>query len=228
MKNIAIIPARSGSKGLKDKNIKELCGKPLLAYTIECAISSQKFEKVFVSTDSKEYAEIAKQYGADASFLRSKDNSGDVAGSWDVVKEVIFHLENEGLFYEKIMLLQPTSPLRIAEDIVKCFQLMEEKEANTVLSVTEVEHSPIWCNTLSSDLCMEHFFNDKYSNLPRQMLPKYYRLNGAIYLINRSELEKEKMFSDRCYAYIMPNIRSIDIDTDIDFIFAETIMNRRK
>lgn len=226
LKNIAIIPARSGSKGLKDKNIKKLCGKPLLAYTIECALESQKFDKVFVSTDSEEYAKIAQQYGADASFLRSKDTSGDTAGSWDVVKEVISCFEKDGLMYDNIMLLQPTSPLRMVQDIHSSFQLMKEKEANVVLSVTEVEHSPIWCNTLNDDLCMDYFFNDKYLNLPRQMLPQYYRLNGAIYLIKRSELEKEKMFRNKCYAYIMPNIRSIDIDSDLDFIIAETIMKR--
>ena len=88
MKNIAIITARSGSKGLKDKNIKELCGKPLLSYSIECALESGRFDKVFVSTDSPRYAEIAERYGADASFLRSAKTSGDTAGSWDVVREV--------------------------------------------------------------------------------------------------------------------------------------------
>lgn len=225
MKNIAIIPARSGSKGLKDKNIKELCGKPLLAYSIECAIESQKFDKIFVSTDSLEYASIAEKYGADASFLRSKHNSGDMAGSWEVVKEVVMHLEKQNEYYDRIMLLQPTSPLRTIEDVNQSFRLMEEKEANAIVSVTEVEHSPLWCNTLREDLCMDQFISEKYSNLPRQTLPKYYRLNGAIYLIKRDELEKEKMFRDKCYAYIMPNERSVDIDSELDFKMAEYIIS---
>lgn len=224
MRNIAIIPARSGSKGLKDKNIKELNGVPLMVYTIEAALKSNRFDKVFVSTDSKEYAQIAEKYGADVSFLRSEDNSNDTAGSWDVVREVIRNFEQQNECFDNIMLLQPTSPLRTEEDINKAFQLMETKNANAILSVTEVEHSPLWCNTLEEDLCMDRFVNEKYSGMPRQMLPVYYRLNGAIYLIKKEELDVSQMFRNECYAYIMPNDRSIDIDTELDFKMAEFIL----
>lgn len=227
MKNIAIIPARSGSKGLKDKNIKLLSGIPLLGYSIKAAQESKQFDKIFVSTDSEEYADIAEKYGADASFLRTEKNSGDTVGSWDVVREVIERFENEGKFYDRIMLLQPTSPLRIAEDINKSFELMELKEANAVLSITEAEHSPLWCNTLQEDLCMDSFVNEKYLGVPRQNLPTYYRLNGAIYLIRREELDEMRMFRKKCYAYIMPNIRSIDIDSELDFKLAEYIIEKK-
>lgn len=221
MKSIAIIPARSGSKALKDKNIKELCGKPLLAYSIECAKQSGRFDKIFVSTDSTEYAEVAEKYGADASFLRSAENSSDTANSWDAVREVINKFRDKDQEFDYIMLLQPTSPLRTSEDIENSFEILKEKSAHAVLSVTEAEHSPLWCNTLGEDLCMDTFRNEKYANLPRQQLPKFYRLNGAIYLMDRLELDKENMFQDRCYAYIMPQERSIDIDTEIDFKIAE-------
>lgn len=224
MKNIAIITARSGSKGLKDKNIKELCGKPLLAYSVECAIKSGQFDKVFVSTDSPHYARIAEEYGADASFLRTEENSGDRAGSWDVVREVIEKFEGENEYYDNIMLLQPTSPLRTEEDICKSFALMEEKAANAVVSVCESEHTPLWCNTLPDDLCMDNFRNGKYFDLPRQELPAYYRINGAVYLIKREELDRTLMFRHRCYAYVMPHERSIDIDTEFDFKIAEIFM----
>ena len=224
MKNLAIITARSGSKGLKDKNIKELCGKPLLAYSVECALGSGQFDKVFVSTDSQHYARIAEKYGADASFLRTAENSGDKSGSWDVVKEVIEKFEQKEYFYDNIMLLQPTSPLRTEEDICNCFALMEEKEANAVISVCEAEHSPLWCNTLPDDLCMDNFQNEKYFGLPRQALPMYYRLNGAVYLISREDLDRYPMFRHRCYAYIMSHERSIDIDTEFDFKMAEFFM----
>ena len=212
MGNIAIIPARSGSKGLKDKNIKKLLGKPLLAYScllytsdaadelkdknikkllgkpllaysIEAAKKSEKFDEIFVSTDSKLYAVIAQEYGANASFLRSPKTSSDTADSWSVVREVIEKFEEKGKKYNTIMLLQPTSPLRTEEDICNSFQLMEQKKANAILSVTEVEHSPLWCNTLDQDMCMDHFQNNKYKDYPRQFLPKFYRLNGAIYLL---------------------------------------------
>lgn len=225
MKRIAIIPARSGSKGLKDKNIKELNGKPLIAYSIECAIESKMFDKVFVSTDSQIYADIATQYGADASFLRSAENSSDTAGSWDVVREVIAKLQEHGEEYDEIMLLQATSPLRTEEDIIKSVELLHEKNGNAVVSLTECDHSPIWCNMLPEDKKMDNFEREEYKNLPRQTLPTFYRYNGAIYLVTAKELQnKEHMLEKDCYAYVMPQNRSIDIDTALDFMIAETIM----
>ena len=229
MRRIAIIPARSGSKGLKDKNIKELNGKPLIAYSIEAAIKSRMFDKIFVSTDSQKYADIAMEYGADASFLRSEINSSDTAKSWDVVREVIDILEIKGECYNEIMLLQATSPLRTPDDIVNAINVLNRKNANSVVSVTECDHSPIWCNTLPEDGSMDAFDNMEYRDVPRQELPIYYRYNGAIYLIKRNELSNmNHMFEHRCYAYIMPQSRSIDIDTELDFLIAEVILKKMK
>lgn len=228
MSNIAIIPARSGSKGLRDKNIKLLNGIPLMAYTIKSAIDSGMFDCVFVSTDSSEYVKIAKAYGADAHFLRSEKNSSDMSGSWDVVKEVLEQFKSEGKYFDNIMLLQPTSPLRTKEDIKNSLDLMEKKDANAIVSVTEAEHSPLWCNTLSQDLAMTNFFSDNVINTPRQELPTYYRLNGAIYLLKQEELQKESMFKDKCFAYIMPKERSVDIDTELDFWIAQYILTSKK
>lgn len=223
--SIAIITARAGSKGLPDKNIKPLRGIPLMAYTINAAQKSGCFQKIFVSTDSEKYAGIAEEYGADASFLRSAETSSDHAGSWDVVREVIREFEQRGETFERIMLLQPTSPLRTAEDIQNSFRLMKDKNANSVVGVTLTDHSPLWCNTLPEDLSMENFRNEQYCDFPRQLLPKYYRVNGAIYLIRRDELYVEKMLRKNSYAYIMPQERSIDIDTEFDFRLAELIMD---
>ena len=220
---IAIIPIRSGSKGLKDKNILPLNGKPLVAWTIESALASNVFDKVFVSTDSEYYAEIAKEYGADASTLRSRENASDSAGSWDVVKEVLCYWRKHGVTYDEIMLLQATSPLRNSLDIIHSVEIMKEKNAESVLSVTEMNHSPLWSNTIPESLEINDFIQEEY-DVPRQQLPKYYSLNGAIYLIKRSELEKEKMFHEKCFAYIMPPNRSIDIDTSLDFKLAELYM----
>lgn len=225
MSRIAIIPARSGSKGLKDKNIKELNGKPLIAYSIEAAIESRMFDKVFVSTDSKKYADMAIKFGADASFLRSEKNSSDTAGSWDAVREVIDVLKAKGEEYSEIMLLQATSPLRTVEDIMNAVHLLEEKKASAVVSLTECDHSPIWCNILPQDGSMDHFDRPEYKDLPRQSLPTFYKYNGAIYLVTNKELyNSDHMFEHGCYAYIMPQERSIDIDTALDFLIAETIM----
>ena len=224
-RRIAIIPARSGSKGLPDKNIKELCGKPLLAHSIDCAVRSRAFDTIFVSTDSPEYARIAEQYGADAHFLRSEANSSDTAGSWDVVREVIERFAEEGKKFDEVMLLQPTSPLRISDDIVNSIELLVRMNAQSVISVTECDHSPIWCNTLPEDRSMDNFRRKEYANIPRQQLPTYYRYNGAIYLLKTDELYADSMFEHGCYAYVMPQNRSVDIDTELDFKIAEVIMN---
>lgn len=221
MGNLAIIPARSGSKAIKDKNIYDLNGKPLIAYSIESALASMMFDDIIVSTDSEQYADISRQYGAEVPFLRSAETSGDSANSWSVVREVVNKLSDAGREYDRIMLLQPTSPLRTAENIENSFVLMEEKQANSILSVVEVEHSPLWCNTIPEDGCMDHFRRLEYADLPRQELPVYYRMNGAIYLINIEELAMEPMFANRCYAYVMPQERSVDIDTKMDFLIAE-------
>lgn len=228
MNNLAVITARSGSKGLHDKNIKLLNGIPLLAYSVKAAQDSMCFQTIFVSTDSPRYAEIAEAYGADASFLRSEKNSSDTAGSWDVVREVVDTFEGRGQYFDNIMLLQPTSPLRTAEDIKNSFTLLEEKKASSVIGVTETSHSPLWCNILPESLSMDHFRDERYCDLPRQKLPKYYRINGAIYLVTREELKIEKLLRKNCFAYVMPGERSIDIDTELDFIIAEQIMVRMK
>ena len=157
MRSIAIIPARSGSKGLPDKNIKPLNGKPLLAYSIEAALASGMFDTVHVSTDSERYAGIARQYGADEPFLRSAETSSDTASSEDAIREVLRRYEEMGQRFDAFMLLQPTSPLRTADDIRAAFGVMEEKLAESVVSVCEMEHSPLWCNTLPPDGSMRAF-----------------------------------------------------------------------
>lgn len=227
MKNLAIIPARSGSKGLKDKNIKELCGKPMIAYSIEAALNSEKFDMVYVSTDSEDYASIAMKYGAQVSFLRAESLSGDQIGTWDVVKDVVDCFEKMGQYYDSITLLQPTAPLRDAQDIINGFQLFVEKSASAVIGVCEMEHSPLWGNTLENNLCMNNFIRQDLVQIPRQQLPTYYRVNGALYLIRRERLEKmQELYDSKCFAYIMQRDHSIDIDDEIDFKIAEALLCR--
>lgn len=151
MVNLAIIPARSGSKGLKDKNIKLLNGKPLLVYSIEAALQAGVFDQVMVSTDSIEYSKIAKSYGAQVPFLRSEVNSSDQASSWDMVREVLSFYREEGKEFDSFCLLQPTSPLRNAEDIRNAYRLYAEHKAASVISVCETEHSPLWCGHLGEE-----------------------------------------------------------------------------
>ena len=219
-KILAIIPARSGSKGLKDKNIKNLKGKPLLAYTIEAARACMFFDRVIVSTDSEKYAQIAKNYGADVPFLRTAINSSDNANSWDVAKEVLSKLEEK---YDVIVWLQPTSPLRTAEDITKAIDLFFEKEADTLFSVCETQHPMFWCNTLDETLSAKDFIKQEFHK-PRQQLPKSYTLNGAIYVVKTACLKNLNLYSDKGFVYIMDKKHSIDIDTEIDFKLAELLL----
>lgn len=226
MKNIAIIPARSGSKGLKDKNIKLLNGQPLLKYSVETAISSRVFDEIMVSTDSEHYATIAKMCGASVPFLRSDDNSGDKASSWDVVIEVLNYYKQNGQIFDTFCLLQPTSPLRKAEDIIAAYKLFNEKQAKAVVSVCEVDHSPLWCNVLQEDRSLENFLPEGARG-QRQSFKQYYRINGAIYIANvRQFLEDNDLYVKNCYAYIMDKKLSVDIDTLDDFEYAEYLLNK--
>lgn len=221
-KILAIIPARSGSKGLKDKNIKELCGKPMMAYTIDAAVRSGIFDTVHVSTDSEKYAQIAKQYGADVPFLREAVYATDLSSSWDVVKYVLEKYRKFGKKFTMIALLQPTTPLRTDEDIRGAYELLVQNQANAVVSVCEVDHSPLWTDVLPEDRSMKGFVAKEYREVPRQQLPVHYRVNGAIYLMKIEMLaEISDLYDQNCYAYIMDKAHSIDIDNENDFKFAE-------
>lgn len=221
MKNIAIIPARSGSKGLPNKNIRALCGKPLLAYSIEAALQSGKFDVVHVSTDSKSYAEIAKRYGADVPFLRSMENSSDTASSWDAVLETLDKYAKLSSKFDTVMLLQPTSPLRTCGDISAAFALMEEKKANAIVSVCQGDYH----SALPADGSMARFLPNEVKNKRRQDAEKLYRVNGAIYLANAAYLlEDQDIYRSLCFAYIMNDRKSIDIDDELDFAFAEFML----
>ena len=225
MNNIAIIPARSGSKGLKDKNIRLLNGKPLLAYTIEAALKSKCFDTVMVSTDSKKYAKIAKEYGAEVPFLRSEATSQDTTSPWEVMKEVLENYRALGMEFDTFALLQPTSPLRNAQDIRNAYAEMKEKKANAVVSMCELECSMHLVNTLPRSLSMKGFISSEQYNKRRQDIRPYYRFNGAIYISKvKSFMKHMNIYDDKCYAYIMDRSRSYDIDDMTDIRIVEAIL----
>jgi CMP-N,N'-diacetyllegionaminic acid synthase len=224
LRNIAIIPARSGSKGLPDKNIKILNGKPLMAYTIEAARNSNLFDEIFVSTDSHEYASIAREWGASVPFFRNNELSTDTASSWDVVKDTLINYQAMGKEYDSVFLLQPTSPLRKSEDIINGYKIFKNKKAKAVVAVCEVDHSPLWCNALPEDYSLENFLNRDLINDPRQNLQTYYRINGALYIVNIEYfMSTDNIYNEKCFAVLMPKDRSIDIDDAIDFKIAEAL-----
>ncbi len=227
-KNIlAIIPARSGSKGIKDKNIKILNKKPMIAYTIEAAIHSNAFKDVIVSTDSQEYANISKDYGAQVPFIRPRYLSTDLTTTEDVIIHTIDQLKKMGNEYDYFMVLQPTSPLRDSKDISNSIKLLHDKKAKCIVSVTKVDTNPQYMNILERDLSIDNFIS-KNAKTRRQDLPQYYSLNGAIYL---SEVEhyinNRTFYSKGCFAYIMSKINSLDIDDETDFFIAESILKNK-
>lgn len=227
MKKIAIITARSGSKGLKDKNIKELNGIPLLVYSINAAKKSEIFDEIMVSTDSKEYADIARKYGASVPFLRSIQNSSDSSSSWDTVLEVLEKYKTIDREFDEIVLLQPTSPLRTSEDIIKADKLFMDKKADAITSVCELDHSPLWCTKLDESLSLEDFRTQIKNMGNRQTLERYYRINGAIYIRRiLNENDSIRILNKKDFAYIMERKKSIDIDTIEDFELAEFYLNK--
>lgn len=224
---LAIIPARGGSKRLPRKNILDLCGKPLIAYTIEAALKSKSISKVVVSSDDEEILNISKKFGADI-IKRPIDLARDTATTFDAIKHTIDNFEK----YDYIVLLQPTSPLRNEKHIDEAIQLLKEKNAHAVISVCKMEHSPLWSNTLPKDGSMNNFLEEEILKKRSQDLEKYYRLNGAIYICRTDKLLKNKDFfiKDYIFAYVMDRESSIDIDEEIDFEIAEffyCIKNRK-
>lgn len=227
MKSIAIIPARSGSKGLKDKNIKELNGVPLLVYSINAAKDSGIFDEIMLSTDCQLYADIAIENGASVPFLRSVEQSTDNAGSWSVVEEVLRKYNEIGKRFDTVCLLQPTSPLRKAEDIVAGYEVFSSKQADAVTAVCKVDHSPLWSMVLPEDGSLSGFRKNLRS-VPRQKLDQYYRINGALYIRRVSYNEGQVILWDcKEYAYIMDRRKSVDIDTIEDFELAEWYLQNK-
>lgn len=223
LKVMAIIPARGGSKRLPQKNILPLAGKPLIHWTIEAAQKSKYIDNIFVSTDDKEIANVASKLNIFIPELRPPELATDKTSTNDVLNYTINKFAEN---FNIILLLQPTSPLRTAYHIDESLEMFIKKNASTVVSVTPCEHSPLWANSLPPNLSMNNFI--KEDSLKRsQELEVYYRINGAIYILNKNQFIQDKKISytDKSFAYIMPPYLSVDIDNEFDFQFANFIMH---
>lgn len=221
---LALIPARGGSKGIPGKNIKALAGKPLLAYTIEAARSCPCVDDVLVSTDSEEIAETARKFGAWVPFLRPEELASDTAKTMDAVLYTLRRLAEEGKEYDYVVLLQPTSPLRRSEDIEGAVGLALET-GEDVVAVSEVADSPILMRTCDEGGRLTPLLPGS-STVRRQDMPKYYRVNGSIYVNRVSALSEETSLNDNPVGYIMPRECSVDIDESVDFAVAEYFLRR--
>lgn len=221
---VAIIPARAGSKGLKDKNIIDLCGKPLMAYSIEAALKSKVFSRIIVSTDSERYAGIAIQYGAEV-IMREKELASDTATTYMVVENILGKLGNIDYF----VLLQPTSPLRNETHIREAINLFEENsdKFDFLASVKEAEHASVLVKPIEEDLSLK-FFDTDFSTYRRQGF-KDYSPNGAIFIAKPDAyLEQKHFFGKRSIGYIMDKYSSADIDDELDYELAKVLMARGK
>lgn len=218
---LAIIPARGGSKRLPRKNVLDLCGKPLIAWSIEAGLKSQYVDKIVVTSDDDEILEISEKFGANI-IKRPDELASDASTTFDAIKHSINNVEK----YDYIVLLQPTSPLRNSKNIDEAIELLESKNADAVVSVCEMDHSPLWSNTLPENGNMNNFLKDEILNKRSQDIEKYYRLNGAIYICKTDKLLEEKSFmlKHNIFAYVMNRMNSVDIDEDIDFKVAKTLI----
>ena len=224
MKKIAIIPARSGSKGLPNKNILMLGNKPLIAYTIEAALKSKEFERVIVSTDSLEYKYIAEKFGAEV-FMRSEELSNDKASSFVVIEDILNKIETPVDYF---VLLQVTSPFRNENHIKESIEIFENgiSEYDFLVSMQKSDKSSSLIKPIYDSGTLEEY-NIDYSNYSRQKYDEYHP-NGAIFIGKVKEyLEQKHFFGKRAKAYFMNKEDSVDIDDSIDFEIAITILNKK-
>jgi CMP-N,N'-diacetyllegionaminic acid synthase len=226
---VCVIPARGGSKGLPGKNIKNLCGKPLIAHTIEQAKQSKYIDRVVVSTEAGEIAQISLKYGAEVPFIRPQDLAGDSIATIDVLLHAINWFENEAQYpFDIFILLHVTTPLRSVEDIDNSIALLVEEKADNVFSVAEAHRNPYFNMVeINKAGCATLVKQGDFTT--RQAAPLVYDMNSSIYVWWKERLkEKKKIFLDKTMIYLMPKERSIDIDDNIDFKIAEMMMAERK
>lgn len=227
---IGLIPARGGSKGVPGKNIKDLCGKPLIAWTIEAALNAEGIDRVIVTTDDEDIARVAKEYGAEVPFMRPAELASDTASAVDVYLHAIDFVKNEtGEDVEKFMVFLPTAPMRTSKHIDEAIAQFKEQKGRTLLSFTEAETPATWYHRLDEEGRVHNAgFGQGATMSNRQKNETYIVPNGAIYILDYDLLKNERnYYCDNTVAYIMSKEDSADIDFPIDFEFAEFLMKKK-
>lgn len=219
---LALIPARGGSKGIPRKNIRPFCGKPLLQWTVDVALAAPSVDRIVVSTDDPETAEVALAVGAEVPFLRPPELASDTAPGIASVLHALEQLPE----VSHVLLLQPTSPLRLVEDVEAIIALRRKAGRPAAVSVTPSKKHPSWIYCLSPQLQLEPLLSFPQA-VCRQQLPPTYSLNGALYLASRTYLEQERSFlTAETLGYVMPPERSVDIDSPLDWQWGEFLMQK--
>ena len=220
---LAIIPARGGSKGIPRKNIKLLAGKPLIAWTIVEAKKSKYIDRLILSSEDKEIIQVAKDWGCEVPFVRPLELAKDDTPGIEPVFHAIKSLKRK---YDYIVLLQPTSPMRLVDDIDGCIEACVSAKAPSCVSVTEVSQHPLWMYTIESLGYLSPIMQHEKEINCRQDLPSLYVLNGAVYIAENHFLENKRSFlTAMTKAYVMTKKRSLDIDEDIDLKLCEILMS---
>lgn len=227
---LAIIPARGGSKGLPKKNIKDLCGKPLIAWSIESGLQSKYIDEVMVTTDSQEIAEISKKYGANVPFLRPDELASDTATSFDAIKHTIEFYKNElKKDFDYVVLLEPTSPLRSVKDVDGAIEKLLDSSADAIVGICKTEgQNPAFLVNKNEDDFISGYNNIDMKVLRRQDIKDVYFFEGSVY-ISKTDilLEKETFYHENTLGYEFPKYKSLEIDDMDDFIMIESIMKHR-
>jgi|TARA_Y100000310_G_scaffold214702_1_gene215649 N-acylneuraminate cytidylyltransferase/CMP-N,N'-diacetyllegionaminic acid synthase len=230
MNILCVITARGGSKGIPGKNIKDLGGKPLIAYSIEQAKKSKLITHSIVSTDDKEIAEVSKKHGGEVPFMRPSELAEDDTPHLPVMRHAVSFMEEKlGIIFDYIVIFQPTSPFRTVEDIDCTIQKLVDTKANSAVSVCEVEtkYHPMKMKKLEGDKVLPYFIPE--SSTLRQELPKAYKRSSAVYAMDRTHLmEGESLYGDHIVGHIVPANRSIDIDVPFDWTLAEYMLEELK
>lgn len=224
MKRLAYIPARGGSKGIPKKNLREICGLPLVAYSIRSAQESGLFDRVFVSTDSQEIADIAVKHGAWVPFLRNADVAGDTASTVDAMVSDLRRTSAVAEEFNIVCLLQPTSPLRTAEDIMAAMGLFD-RTGRDVVSVSPVDEHPYLMRSIAQDGTLKKVL-PLSGAIRRQDLVPYFKVNGAIYINAVSRIVPGVCLADNPIGYVMPSERAVDIDTYDDLETVRRILEK--
>ena len=225
MKILGIIPARAGSKRIPGKNIKPLLGKPLVAYSIEAALKSKLLTHVAVSSDSAEVLKIAAQYPEVTPIQRPAELADDHSPAIDYVKHA---LQTLGENFDLVVILQPSSPLTLPEDIDHTIELLlQHPEADSSVSVMKLDHAthPVKLKVKKDDLLLP-FWEEENGRMAAHELPELYVRNCAVYVSRSSTITSGKIIGDHCVGYLMPRERSVDINDPIDFEFAEFLMSK--
>ena len=215
---LGIIPARGGSKGIPHKNIIDLCGKPLISYSVIAGLASKYIDYLMVSTDDEEIAKVAKEYGAEVPFMRPAELASDTSRTIDAVLHVLENLKKQGQLYDVLVLLQPTQPLRTSTDIDHAIERYFEMGCKSLVSVSPVDDHPLLIRSIERDVLVPLL--KRPSTCRRQDMPPYYRINGCIYINEVGQIDENTSFNDNIVPFVMGKEHSIDIDESSDLVMA--------